>query len=554
MANLAKFKMFSPPEADPKVFMSSGDDASLSILAGSVNSAQVALQSAILSNLRVEVDVQGAGVVKVEPALVSAGRNDMKVFEITGMKAGGAMIEARIRDSGRTEASLSVLVRDDVKIAKPVPKFVPGTPLQNFEVGFIEGLATVNGKRNVDLLVTAIKTRPGQFYAGYFDGCIRGLWAGVKDLFDGLVELGAIAPYVAAAIAVPGIGAAIAAWKLSDPEFRKKAAEHAAWARSVAESAKGVVVEFNKDPRGSVEKYLAASREAGRKIGEAFAAEIDNRAVLGGPIEYGEWIGWVVGRIGFEVIVLIATEGIGDAVKAASAGGQGLKGLRVVGEGAELFARVRSKIQEVLESLPALKNFVETLTKTKSATQASEAAKATEAAHAVPAIEGATEVRMTLEEYKAALGHVFPSDALDPVASMIDGVGSRAAKRAVENPRFMQAIQQNNMTLAGTLYHSAAAQEIREISATAVPKGWKVTAEYTLKAGKGGSRADVFLEGPAGELVEFDWKTTGQSGLKSISQMEKHAGQVRALKNGASLASQQSRSWTDYVRALLPKN
>jgi hypothetical protein len=37
-------------------------------------------------------------------------------------------------------------------------------------------------------------------------------------------------------------------------------------------------------------------------------------------------------------------------------------------------------------------------------------------------------------------------------------------------------------------------------------------------------------------------------------QMEKHAGQVRALKNGANLATQQSRSWTDYVRPLLPKD
>ena len=36
--------------------------------------------------------------------------------------------------------------------------------------------------------------------------------------------------------------------------------------------------------------------------------------------------------------------------------------------------------------------------------------------------------------------------------------------------------------------------------------------------------------------------------------MQKHAGQVRALKNGANLTTQQSRSWTDYVRPLLPKD
>ena len=82
----------------------------------------------------------------------------------------------------------------------------------------------------------------------------------------------------------------------------------------------------------------------------------------------------------------------------------------------------------------------------------------------------------------------------------------------------------------------------------------KIEPEFTLQGGKGGGRADVFLEGPAGELVEFDWKTPGQSGLRSIKQMQKHAGQVRALKNGANLTTQQSRSWTDYVRPLLPKD
>ena len=62
----------------------------------------------------------------------------------------------------------------------------------------------------------------------------------------------------------------------------------------------------------------------------------------------------------------------------------------------------------------------------------------------------------------------------------------------------------HNMTLAGTLYLSAAVQEVRALPVTAVPRGWKIEPEFTLQGGKGGGRADVFLEGPAGELVEFD--------------------------------------------------
>jgi hypothetical protein len=105
---------------------------------------------------------------------------------------------------------------------------------------------------------------------------------------------------------------------------------------------------------------------------------------------------------------------------------------------------------------------------------------ATDISRALSPIASATEIQVTLEEYKAALARVFPRDALDPVASMIDRIGSRAAQRAVDNPQFMQAIRQDNMTLAGTLYHSAAAQEIRELPATVVPNGWKIEAEFTL--------------------------------------------------------------------------
>ena len=74
-----------------------------------------------------------------------------------------------------------------------------------------------------------------------------------------------------------------------------------------------------------------------------------------------------------------------------------------------------------------------------------------------------------------------------------------------------------------------------------------------MKAGKGGSRLDIFMTGPAGEIVEFDWKTTGKSALSSgsVKEMAKHAGEVR-VKVGGQLTTQQSRSWMDYVRPLLP--
>ena len=167
-------------------------------------------------------------------------------------------------------------------------------------------------------------------------------------------------------------------------------------------------------------------------------------------------------------------------------------------------------------------------------------------------IAGAHEIALTRSEYSAALGHVLPSHALDPVSSYADSVGHAAARAAVLNPAFVAALQAGNMTLAGTLCHSAAAGVIRA-GTNAAPTGWTPRAELTIQSGRGGSRADVFLTGPAGAIVEIDWKTTWRSGLShaSRSEMTRHAGQI-ATNIGGTLTRQESRSWMDYVRSVWP--
>lgn len=160
---------------------------------------------------------------------------------------------------------------------------------------------------------------------------------------------------------------------------------------------------------------------------------------------------------------------------------------------------------------------------------------------------GAVTIKLSAEEYAKALAHVFPSHSLNNVASLVDGVGAKAAAAVSKDPRFLAAWAKDDMKMAGTLYHSAAAQEIRKLPPNALPSGWKIAAERTLKSGKGGGRADVFIEGPAGQIVEIDWKTSGHSALtsKSVKQMEKHVGQIRV--EGPVNLSQESRSWLDYV-------
>lgn len=167
-------------------------------------------------------------------------------------------------------------------------------------------------------------------------------------------------------------------------------------------------------------------------------------------------------------------------------------------------------------------------------------------------VAGAEEVRLSQSEYEAALNMVHPGTYTSWVARVVDDVGARAAQLAMRNPRFVEALNSGNMKLAGTFFHSAAAQEVRALPDTALPNGWSITAEEVIQSGLGGSRTDVLLRGPGGVLMEFDWKTTGSSGLssKSRSEMARHAGQIR-MHVGGGLQTQQTVTWMDYVRPLL---
>lgn len=170
-----------------------------------------------------------------------------------------------------------------------------------------------------------------------------------------------------------------------------------------------------------------------------------------------------------------------------------------------------------------------------------------------PQIAGATEINVSPQAYEHIMSQAFPSQAFNPVLTVVDGIGSRAGVAAVADPRFLAAVNSRNWALAGTLFHSAAAREARALAPGALPLGWTLQAERTIQSGLGGSRADLLFSGPGGVLLEIDWKTTGRSALSSgaRSEMQRHAGQITAHM-GPGLATQESRSWVDFVRALLP--
>jgi hypothetical protein len=163
------------------------------------------------------------------------------------------------------------------------------------------------------------------------------------------------------------------------------------------------------------------------------------------------------------------------------------------------------------------------------------------------------EIRMSQDEYRTALKRAFPADQLDSVARTVDEIGQRAAESVGEDPNFLKALLKGDWKTAGNLFHDAAKKVARALPAGSLPAGWSITAEETIQAGKGGSRLDLLLRGPGGELLEFDWKTTAMSALSSGSRKEmvKHLGDIW-LNISGSVIKQQSRSWVDYVRPYFP--
>ena len=160
------------------------------------------------------------------------------------------------------------------------------------------------------------------------------------------------------------------------------------------------------------------------------------------------------------------------------------------------------------------------------------------------------EIRLSDDQYLKALEHVYPQDFLDVVKRSIDEIGMKAANSIVSDQKFVNACSERNWKLAGTLFHSRAKEVgVAQAKSGLLPASFQFTFEETIQSGKGGSRLDIYIKGPAGEFMEYDWKTTGRSALRKESrdEMVKHAAQLKNNR-GEILTHQQSVSWMDFVR------
>lgn len=130
-------------------------------------------------------------------------------------------------------------------------------------------------------------------------------------------------------------------------------------------------------------------------------------------------------------------------------------------------------------------------------------------------------------------GGAVPTGLIDS----LDEIGEEAARALMSDPAKRVKLlaymdDPKTMNLAGTMFHSEAKRVVDARGQAIVDRlmpGWKIKAEVTVQAGKGGSRLDVLLTDPTGvtKAIEADWKSTFLAATepKAKRQMERHAKQ-----------------------------
>lgn len=150
------------------------------------------------------------------------------------------------------------------------------------------------------------------------------------------------------------------------------------------------------------------------------------------------------------------------------------------------------------------------------------------------------------------------------VHSIVERVGLRAAADAANDLDFVNLLRQGRWTEAGGAFHRKAQRACASLyppgSST---NGFQVLAEHTAQSGAGGSRLDLFIQGPDGRLADIDWKTTIPGGLQrgiirdlppegesvaegAVGEMARHQAAISA-RYGRSLTLQEARPWLPLV-------
>lgn len=308
------------------------------------------------------------------PIHVRPLNGDTDVLSITGKEVGTALVQTS--QGNNIWASLEVKVIDS-KAAILLPQDIASRPFPpdflqqasaNFSVGFAEGIsAKIDGDFG-KTLTDKILANKLDFYGGYVTGLISGLLGGLTSLLKLLCDVA----QVAHAMSIPQVMTTLAKeayLTLTSQAHRTLRAMQIEKAQQTANLVASVIREISSKPM----LYVSKSRSSGVLLGGELAAYINKDAKEKSASQLGVFVGEIVGRVLFEILIFIILAAISGGTGEAARGGLAIG---EVAEGSKTYAGLLKKLMEVLEEMPAIRKLVAELFEAKGLTSAAKAAEA----------------------------------------------------------------------------------------------------------------------------------------------------------------------------------
>lgn len=243
-----------------------------------------------------------------------------------------------------TSHIMRTMAIESTVMAGPLAPLIPFSV--KFTEGFGAGLISRSNASSVQTVASKIRSEPLGFYRGYCYGFLVGVLGGLQSLFEMLVK---IVPYT-----LPTAPLFLGATLLHEVYREVRYNEHRKMrlrqlhdigitirhAKAMAEA----VLQLLGDIQARPTLYMAKTQHGGRLLGEEMAVYL-GAVVAASAAEIGVFAGRIVGRVAFEIVLIIATEGIGAAAR----------GIRTGLQGEEIVGRLTPRLIDRLEGLSAIR-------------------------------------------------------------------------------------------------------------------------------------------------------------------------------------------------------
>ena len=254
---------------------------------------------------------------------------DLKILTLEGRTAGTSMLQAGLGSALWVFLQVQVTLSDGttpgtnkepakIDIDGALLLLAPSTVVDKFCSALVAGAQSQIPSNYLLDLESKLAADPQGFQTGYARGCLRGLFAALRNLWKTVVSIFDLAinwspPAVASRLAREAV------MLLASRELRARQFDEA---KAIASLVSDTVADIAVRPSDYVVLSTSVGEALGKEAGLWFAEDFLQRSAP----EIGEAVGNVVGQVMFEIIVqllLVAfSEGVGNAARGGMAVGE----------------------------------------------------------------------------------------------------------------------------------------------------------------------------------------------------------------------------------------